>query len=55
MDQAVLAEKASVSRAVIISFERGRTQPNRNNLAAIRQALEDAGIEFLESGVRLKN
>jgi len=58
MDQITLAKAASITRNVIISFERGRTTPNRNNLAAIRRALEDAGVEFLDGprpGVRLRD
>ncbi|HEY4942965.1 MAG TPA: helix-turn-helix transcriptional regulator [Rhizomicrobium sp.] len=55
MGQATLAEKASVSRSVIVTFENGHTQPNRNNLTAIQRALEDAGVEFLNDGVRLKS
>lgn len=32
-------------------FERGRRTPHRNNLGAIRRALEEAGAEFiLENG-----
>jgi DNA-binding XRE family transcriptional regulator len=54
MDQASLAETASITRNVVISFEKGRTQPNRNNLAAIQRALEDAGVEFLAGGARLR-
>ena len=57
MDQATLAEAASVSRSVIVDFENGHRTPNRNNLAAIRRALEDAGVEFTDGdtpGVRLK-
>lgn len=46
MDQATLAEGASVSRNVIIDFEKGRRVPNRNNLAAIQRVLEEAGVEF---------
>jgi DNA-binding transcriptional regulator YiaG len=57
MDQAVLAEAASVSRNVIIDFEKGRRVPTRNNLAAIQRVLEKAGVEFTNGdapGVRLK-
>ena len=57
MGQATLAIRASVSRSVIVTFENGRTKPNRNNLAAIRRALEEAGVEFLDGprpGVRLR-
>lgn len=57
MDQATLAEAANVSRNVIIDFEKGRRVPGRNNLAAIQQVLEKAGVEFTNGnapGVRLK-
>jgi DNA-binding XRE family transcriptional regulator len=57
MDQATLAAASSVSRNVIIDFEKGRRVPNRNNLAAIQRALEEAGVEFTNGGkpgVRLK-
>jgi predicted transcriptional regulator len=57
MDQAVLAKTAQVTRNVIINFEKGRSTPNRNNLAAIRRALEGAGVEFINGGspgVRLR-
>lgn len=46
MDQATLAASASVSRNVIIDFEKGRRVPTRNNLIAIRRALEAAGVIF---------
>ena len=60
MDQATLAKAASVSRNVIIDFEKGRSNPNRNNLAAIIRVLEDAGVEFIPAngggaGLRLRN
>ena len=35
-----------VSRTIIIDFEKGRRVPNRNNLAAIRRVLEEAGGAF---------
>jgi DNA-binding XRE family transcriptional regulator len=57
MDQAILAKAAQVTRNVIINFEKGRTAPNRNNLAAIQRALENAGVEFINGGspgVRLR-
>jgi DNA-binding XRE family transcriptional regulator len=57
MDQAVLAEAAMVNRGVIIDFEKGRREPNRNNLAAIQRVLEEAGVEFTNGdapGVRLR-
>lgn len=50
LDQNQLAEAASVSRGVIIDFEKERRVPGKNNLAAIRSALESAGVIFLETG-----
>jgi hypothetical protein len=53
MGQAALAKAASVSRSVVVTFEGERTTPNRNNIAAIQRVLEEAGVEFIERGVRL--
>ncbi|MGO8543954.1 helix-turn-helix transcriptional regulator [Rhizobium ruizarguesonis] len=60
LDQNGLAERASVSRGVIIDFEKGRRTPGTNNLAAIKTVLESAGIIFIDSngngpGVRLRD
>ncbi len=54
-----LAEAAGVSVTALRNFERGATQPMRANLAAIRAALESAGVEFIAengggAGVRLR-
>jgi transcriptional regulator with XRE-family HTH domain len=54
-----LADAAAVSVTAIRNFERGATQPMRANLAAIRTALEAAGVEFIPengggAGVRLR-
>ncbi|MER8439302.1 transcriptional regulator [Mesorhizobium sp. M1312] len=55
MDQNTLAAAADVSRGVIIDFEKERRVPGRNNLAAIRAALEAAGVEFFNgTGVKLR-
>jgi transcriptional regulator with XRE-family HTH domain len=57
MSQAALAEAATLTRGVIVDFEKGRRTPNRNNLAAIQRALEEAGVEFTNDdrpGVRLR-
>ncbi len=56
--QTALAEAAKVSRATVVDFERGLRVPHRNNLSAIREALENAGIKFIAEngggvGVRL--
>ncbi|WP_082766046.1 helix-turn-helix domain-containing protein [Paramesorhizobium deserti] len=50
LDQNDLAKAASVSRGVIIDFEKERRTPGKNNLAAIRAALESAGVIFLADG-----
>jgi transcriptional regulator with XRE-family HTH domain len=56
--QRELAEAAKVARQTVVDFERGAHTPYPNNLAAIRAALEAAGVEFIEQngggpGVRL--
>jgi DNA-binding XRE family transcriptional regulator len=58
MSRADLAERASIAERTVIDFERGARQPLGNNLAAIRAALEKAGVEFIAengggAGVRL--
>ncbi|MFG1270526.1 helix-turn-helix transcriptional regulator [Xanthobacter sp. DSM 14520] len=60
MDQAALAQVASVSRNTIVDFEKGKRTPNFNNLKAIQTALEAAGVIFLPGngegpGVRLRS
>lgn len=58
MSQSELADAAKVSRPTVVDFERGARVPHPNNMAAIRQALEAAGMEFIPEngggpGVRL--
>ena len=50
MDQNGLATAASVSRGVVIDFEKGKRTPGSNNLSAIVAVLEAAGIVFLPAG-----
>jgi transcriptional regulator with XRE-family HTH domain len=51
--QAQLAAESNVGLSTVRNFERGRSNPTRNNLATMRRALEDAGVEFTErNGVR---
>jgi transcriptional regulator with XRE-family HTH domain len=45
-----LARQAVVSRAIIADFENGGRIPTANNLAAIRAALEAAGVIFIDEG-----
>ena len=54
-NQDKLAAKVGVAVKTIRSFESGRRKPLGITRAAIRQALEQAGIEFLsDDGLRLK-
>ena len=58
-NQKQLAEAAQVSRMTVVDFEGGRRAPHLNNLAAIRTALEAAGVIFIDengggAGVRLR-
>lgn len=48
-----LAKRANVSLSTVRDFEKGRRRPIGNNLLALRQALEESGVEFLvsEAGV----
>lgn len=57
--QSKLAEASHLGVSTIKNFEAGRSVPTINNLAAIRAALESAGVEFLAEngggpGVRLR-
>jgi transcriptional regulator with XRE-family HTH domain len=57
--QGELATMARVARQTIVDFERGARTPYANNLAAIRAALETAGVIFIAengdgAGVRLR-
>ncbi|MGO8738784.1 helix-turn-helix domain-containing protein [Rhodoblastus sp.] len=54
-----LAKAANVSLRTIVDFERGAREPHAATLAALRRALEAAGVEFIPengsgAGVRLK-
>ena len=54
-----LAKASGIGRATITRFERGSHIPHASNLAALRAALEAAGVEFIGPngggpGVRLR-
>ncbi len=49
-----LAARAKVSPSTVNRFEIGLSEPNAATLTVIRLALEAAGVEFIPSGVRLR-
>jgi transcriptional regulator with XRE-family HTH domain len=49
-----VALRAGVNRMTVSRFEIEQGTPIPVTLAAIRQAFEQAGIEFIPSGVRLR-
>lgn len=61
MSQKALAEAAGVVVSTVSDFERMAHIPYPDNLAAIRAALEAAGVTFIDGddtagpGVRLRN
>jgi transcriptional regulator with XRE-family HTH domain len=57
--QTELGGRSNLSESTIRDFEKGRRVPSANNLAAIRSALEAAGVQFIAEngggpGVRLR-
>lgn len=48
--QQTLAERSRVALSTVRDFEKGRRVPIANNLYAMRQALEHAGIRFVFEG-----
>ena len=59
LSQSELAATAGIGRQTVVDFERGARSPYDGSLAAIRAALEAAGVEFIAengggTGVRLR-
>ena len=57
MNQVDLTAAAPVSKNTIVDFEKGRSTPVKNTLAAIQRVLEEAGVEFINGdvpGLRLR-
>jgi DNA-binding XRE family transcriptional regulator len=53
--QADLAKKVGIALRTVRDFESGKRKPLQIVRSSIKQALEEAGIEFLgEDGLRLK-
>lgn len=57
--QSELGQRSNLSESTIRDFEKGRRVPGPNNVAAMRAALEAAGVLFIEPngegpGVRLR-
>ena len=52
--QSDLMDHCGASQKTIADFERGLTRPYRRTLDAMITALEAAGIEFIDRGVRMR-
>jgi DNA-binding transcriptional regulator YiaG len=48
-----LAKAASVGVSTVRDFEAGRREPTRNNLTAMKAALEKGGISFVDGAKTL--
>src|SRR5882724_10799624 len=55
LSQAELAERAGVARLTVADFERSARTSTAATLAAIRAALESAGVDFLPGGAVLRS
>lgn len=59
LEQSEVADAAGIARATVVDFEKGIRVPRSKTLDGIREALENAGVEFIPengggAGVRLK-
>ena len=50
-----LAKLSRVSKRTIVQFETGAGKPIPATLAAIQRALEEAGVEFIPGGARVRD
>jgi len=55
LSQAELADRAGLPRLTVADFERAARQPLAANLAAIRSALADSGVDLLPGGAVLRD
>lgn len=53
LSQEELAKAATVGVSTVRDFEAGRREPTRNNLAAMKAALEADGISFVDGAKTL--
>lgn len=49
-----LADLAGVTKNTVLRYERGMSRPMADTLQALRNVLEQAGIEFVDQGVHWK-
>jgi predicted transcriptional regulator len=54
LTQKELAERAGMSATALVNIEIGASDPKASTLAAIQEALEEAGAEFIPNGVRVR-
>ena len=48
LEQSDVAARAGIARATLIDYEKGQRVPRTKTIAAVRAALEAAGVEFLD-------
>lgn len=50
LKQEELCEVANITHKTLVDFEGGKTKPYARTLVAIRDALEKAGVTFIDDG-----
>ena len=53
--QTELAQKAGVSEEIVADFESSEVEPSEGTISSFRKSLEEAGIEFADDQVTLRN